>query len=120
MKWKCVLIRYSFFLIFVGYYLSITFFTHSHVVLGITIVHSHPYKSGTTNHPIKHQHTTDEFILIQLLSEFLTTLVFFAILFNLFPFIIKSFLIKEKFVLIYTILSSLRLRAPPSISFYYL
>ena len=59
-------------ILFLGYFGSITLFPHSHVVNGVTIVHSHPYKlvkgSGSPNL----QHTDKAFLLIQLLSEFIT------------------------------------------------
>jgi hypothetical protein len=53
--------------LFVSYLAGITFFTHSHVVNGVTIVHSHPF-----NKKAEHQHTTTEFQLIHLLSYVLT------------------------------------------------
>ncbi len=33
--------------LFISYMAGITLFTHSHVVNGVTIVHSHPFKKGT-------------------------------------------------------------------------
>ena len=32
---------------FISYMAGITLFTHSHVVNGVTIVHSHPFKKGS-------------------------------------------------------------------------
>lgn len=32
--------------LFISYMAGITLFTHSHVVNGVTIVHSHPFKKG--------------------------------------------------------------------------
>ena len=61
------IIRYFFLLLFLAYYASVTLFTHTHIIDGITIVHSHPYKSGTGKNPVNHQHTTNGFGLIQLL-----------------------------------------------------
>ena len=43
-------------------------FNHSHVVNGVTIVHSHPFKKGS-----EHSHTTVEFQLIHLLNHVLVT-----------------------------------------------
>jgi hypothetical protein len=54
-------------LLFISYLAGITFFTHSHVVNGVTIVHSHPFDKST-----EHSHTTTEFQLIHLLSQVLT------------------------------------------------
>ena len=39
--------------LFISYMAGITLFTHSHVVNGVTIVHSHPFKKGS-----EHSHTT--------------------------------------------------------------
>jgi hypothetical protein len=62
-------------LLFLGYYGSITLFPHSHIVNGVTIVHSHPYNpvkgSGSSNP----EHTGKELMLIQLLSELFVTAV---------------------------------------------
>lgn len=54
--------------LFVSYMAGITLFTHSHVVNGVTIVHSHPFKKGS-----QHSHTTVEFQLIHLLNHVLVT-----------------------------------------------
>lgn len=55
--------------IFILYFISITFFTHSHVVNGVTIVHSHPYVSNDDGSPT-HEHTGAEIQLIQFLTTF--------------------------------------------------
>ena len=54
--------------LFISYMVGITLFTHSHVVNGVTIVHSHPFKKGS-----EHSHTTVEFQLIHLLNHVLVT-----------------------------------------------
>ncbi|WP_287816811.1 hypothetical protein [Bacteroides sp.] len=54
--------------LFISCMAGITLFTHSHVVNGVTIVHSHPFKKGS-----EHSHTTVEFQLIHLLSHVLVT-----------------------------------------------
>ena len=56
--------RYFLPVLFISYIGCISLFTHSHVVNGVTIVHSHPYKPGT-----EHEHTTAEFQLIHMLSS---------------------------------------------------
>ena len=53
--------------LFISYMAGITLFTHSHVVNGVTIVHSHPFKKGA-----EHSHTTVEFQLIHFLNHFQT------------------------------------------------
>lgn len=46
-------------LLFMAYMGGISFFTHTHIVNGVTIVHSHPYKSDAN-----HEHDTAAFELI--------------------------------------------------------
>ena len=59
--------------LFISYMAGITLFTHSHVVNGVTIVHSHPFKKGS-----EHSHTTVEFQLLHLLLLFYLYYVFFS------------------------------------------
>lgn len=47
------IMRYFLPLLFLTYWGGITLFTHSHVVNGVIIVHSHPFKAG-------HQHTQEQ------------------------------------------------------------
>lgn len=54
--------------LFISYMAGITLFTHSHVVNGVTIVHSHPFKKNSP-----HSHTTVEFQLIHFLNHLITT-----------------------------------------------
>ncbi len=59
--------------LFLGYYSSITLFTHTHIVSGVAIVHSHlsnPFSSKKTDNQ---QHSKDGFVLLQLLSHFSST-----------------------------------------------
>jgi len=69
-------VKWFLFILFIGYYGSILLFTHTHIINGVTIVHSHPYKpfseSGTSNH----SHSSNEIVVLQALSHFLLTLVF--------------------------------------------
>lgn len=55
--------RYFLPMLFVSYLASLTLFTHVHVINGVTIVHSHPFKKGAV-----HQHSTVELIHIHFLS----------------------------------------------------
>lgn len=73
--WVRKVFRYSLLILFVSYYISITQFTHCHIINGITIVHSHPYKSGKGSNSNGMQHTEKELQVIQFLSEFFTTAV---------------------------------------------
>lgn len=54
--------------LFISYMVGITLFAHSHVVNGVTIVHSHPFKKGS-----EHSHTTVEFQLLHSLNHILVT-----------------------------------------------
>lgn len=56
--------RYFLPILFVSYLVSFTFFAHVHVVNGVTIVHSHPFKKGAA-----HEHSTVELQLIHCLSH---------------------------------------------------
>ncbi len=60
--------------IFIIYASSITFFTHTHVINGVTIVHSHPFQSGDDGMP-SHTHTGAEIQLIHTLSTFFSVAV---------------------------------------------
>lgn len=69
MKQGCLkIVRWFLPVLFISYMAGITLFTHSHVVNGVTIVHSHPFKKDSA-----HSHTTVEFQLIHLLSHVATT-----------------------------------------------
>ena len=63
-----------FLVIFAGYYACITFFYHTHIVLGETIGHSHPYKAGADGKPV-HSHSERGYLTIYLLSSITLSLV---------------------------------------------
>jgi hypothetical protein len=65
-------VSYFLLILFLGYFGSITFFSHTHIVDGVTIVHSHPFRSHSGNVPINHQHSENSFILIHFISHFIT------------------------------------------------
>lgn len=59
--------------LFLSYYGSITFFSHYHVVNGVTIVHSHFFCGHTdSNGAADHSHSAKELTLIAHLSNFIT------------------------------------------------
>jgi hypothetical protein len=60
-------------ILFCGYLGSVTFFPHTHIVDGISVVHSHPYKSLPGSNPVDHHHSKNGFLLIQFISSFITT-----------------------------------------------
>lgn len=59
--------RYFLPILFISYLASITLFAHVHVVNGVTIVHSHPFKKGAA-----HEHSTVELLLVHFLSHLIT------------------------------------------------
>lgn len=66
-----------FFLVFfIFYYLGTVLFIHTHTIDGKLVTHSHPYQSDAQGNPL-HTHSTAEFTLIRVLSQFLT-LTFFT------------------------------------------
>lgn len=67
--------KYFFLVIFLGFFGSVTFFNHSHIVNGLTIVHSHPFKSDINGKP-NHNHTGTGFLLVNFLANFVATAVF--------------------------------------------
>jgi hypothetical protein len=102
--------------LFLGYYGSITLFPHCHIVNGVTIVHSHPYKhSADPKKSPGHQHSDDEFVLIHLISNFLATFVFINILVDILKTIgFKTIFPKrEKRIAGLIWVNSAGLRAPP-------
>lgn len=59
--------------LFLSYYGSITFFSHYHVVNGVTIVHSHFFCGNSdSDGGADHTHTAKEFTLIAHLGNFIT------------------------------------------------
>jgi hypothetical protein len=71
--------KYFFLVLFIGFFGSITIFSHTHVVNGVTIVHSHPFKSDNKGNPL-HSHSDKGYITIQLLSSFIfsSTLIYYT------------------------------------------
>jgi hypothetical protein len=59
------------FFLFIGYYSSISMFYHAHLVNGIIISHSHPFKHEKKNQsPFKsHSHSSSAYYIIQHLNK---------------------------------------------------
>jgi hypothetical protein len=115
-KWFKKIAGYFLFTLFLGYYGSITLFTHvHHIENGLVIVHSHPFRQGTEKNPVNHQHTSEGYVLIHFLDTFLKTFLAVA----LFWAVIKRYFRALKFsgAVLITPLQSLisphGLRAPP-------
>jgi len=88
------ILKWFFPLLFISYTGFISLFTHSHVVNGVTIVHSHPYTDDG-----QHSHTAGQFQLIDLLStihatdsavSLLTITAFLILICHLYNFYKKS------------------------------
>lgn len=58
--------------IFTGYIGVMSFYTHVHVVDGVRIVHSHPFKKSLPGQPL-HSHSSAEFQLIKSVTSFSLT-----------------------------------------------
>lgn len=71
--WRHKFLRALLLLLFLGYFGSITFFTHTHTVNGTLIVHSHPFNSLKGNNSSNFEHTEKALKAIQILSEFYST-----------------------------------------------
>lgn len=65
---KNIGIRILFLAIFIGYFSDVTFFSHSHIINGVTIVHSHYFHKqtspGNSSEPVKHTHSNQVLTLI--------------------------------------------------------
>ncbi len=102
-------------LLFLEYYGSITLFTHTHIVDGVSIVHSHPYNPFPAEKPDNHQHSKNGFINIHLLSHFSSTDPFITFSILVFNEILRKSIIQmndENFSSLISV-SSNGLRAPP-------
>ena len=88
----------------------VSLFVHSHVVNGVTIVHSHPF-----NKDVEHTHSTAEFQLIHHLSHVvITTGILFSFLLLFTPILLSVFQIDpdaSRPISWYT--GCISLRAPP-------
>jgi hypothetical protein len=99
--------------IFAAYFVSTNMFYHSHVVLGDTIVHSHPFKSDSNGKPI-HSHNDKGYLTIQYLSCLLLSVIIFTLIRDGISLNSSELVVKLK---LNKVLSSSRLvyslRAPP-------
>ncbi len=112
-----IVVKYFLTILFVAYYFSATLFYHSHVINGKEIVHSHFY--WTTNNsdgePVEHAHTQDELFTLQIISQFVTTVVVVAFFLRTIQFLLNEFIISLSESIHEIIpLFSYSLRGPPS------
>ena len=92
-------------LLFIAYLGGITLFTHSHVVNGVIIVHSHPFKG-------EHSHTEAQVETIFFLSSFVASSLP-AILFAASAFLILLRVPAVEHVKYVRVRCGISLRAPP-------
>jgi hypothetical protein len=69
--------------LFAAYYGSTTLFNHTHFINGVAISHSHPFNPFSEKLPTGHEHTSEEFKLIQFLSNVLISSLILAISFKI-------------------------------------
>ena len=69
---KCIFKISGIFLLslFLAFFVSISFFHHTHIVDGNIIVHSHPYKKDSNGNP-DHSHSSASFVLIHHINNIL-------------------------------------------------
>ncbi|MEY8687285.1 hypothetical protein AB9N12_14515 [Bacteroides sp. AN502(2024)] len=106
--------RYFLPILFVSYLVSFTCFPHVHVVGGLTIVHSHPFKKG-----VVHNHSTAELLQIHFLSHLMTDDVAVVFALSLFtPFFLSLLLGRSQYARYHSLCQGVvGLRAPPVIHF---
>ncbi len=75
--------RYFFLIVFLGFFISNTFFDHVHIYDGNLIVHSHPFKHGENGKPL-HTHLDGGYLLVYLLNTLLSNVVLSIFLFYFF------------------------------------
>jgi hypothetical protein len=96
-----------FLLLYIGYYVSVNFFFHSHEYAWGTVTHSHPFPSSTNTH------TTETLQLIDNLTNTLVAgiaVIFFLAVFSKLKTIVYSF---YKRFSINSLIGCNLLRAPP-------
>lgn len=106
----------SLLIIFLFFFGSSTFFSHTHIIDGVTIVHSHPFKHNGNGQPL-HTHTSNAYLLIDLLVHFIAVTIAAGLS--------ASFLITTGCEILFSFRSSLKLqssrtadlyRGPPQLS----
>ena len=108
--------KYFLAILFVVYYLSITLFYHSHIINGITISHSHFYRThtDTNGEPVNHSHPQDEYIFIKIITQFITTVVSGFILSRVLLMVLTQYQIPLKELILSSFSGSgYSLRGPP-------
>jgi len=109
------IIKYLLIILFIGYYSSISFFVHTHIVEGKNITHSHPYIPFKSNKTPEYNHTTNELLLFQVLSNFLIFSNAFFFGFIIYQKVLKELVLTKEIVFYKKLIffTSNGLRAPP-------
>lgn len=63
------------FVLFVGFFWSISFFDHTHLYEGNIVVHSHPFKLGMDDKPM-HNLCDSGYLLVYQLNNFISDILF--------------------------------------------
>jgi hypothetical protein len=109
--------RYFFLLLFLGFFVSMNFFNHVHLVDGNTIVHSHPYKKSPAGTPM-HNHSPEGYLLIHFLSEVAAVSIAALIIIRLFLILLYRYRISESVVISFQkFLNPNYLRGPPQVEY---
>jgi hypothetical protein len=111
-----IVIKYFFTLLFVAYYFSATLFYHSHFIDGKEIVHSHFYwiTKNADGEPVKHTHTHDELVTLQIISQFVIIVTVVGLFLRTIQFLLNEFLIPlEEAIFEIKPVFSYSLRGPP-------
>ncbi len=109
------IVHYFLLILFLGYFVSITSFTHRHIINGIVVVHSHPYNPFNNDKPINHQHSQNGLVVIDLLSHFSTTALLLVVFIDAIRIVLRSVVYSNfnEHVRRLLFLYSNGLRAPP-------
>lgn len=107
------IIGWILFSVFTFYYVNVCFFTHTHIINGTTIVHSHMHNKA---HAQTGTHTESEITLISSLSAFHTLAAdIYAVIFGLFLLLQIFILPFHEERIISNLTTSISLRAPPAL-----
>lgn len=109
------IMKVAFLAIFILHTCSITLFPHKHIIDGIVYVHSHPYQKDKNSNPA-HTHDMSQFYTIQVLTHIAVIPFIFFTFPQKITVYIRTINAKALDLFHYILLiSSLRLRAPPSL-----
>lgn len=119
MNWNRIaknILKYFLTVLFITYYVSNTSFYHSHIVNGVTIVHSHFYRyhNNANASSVNHSHSPDEFVIIKIITQFITTVFAGFVVFRLFLMALAQYQLPFKQIILSAFQQSgFSLRAPP-------